>query len=82
MEIKGINPGSLYLEDKKNQKTVKPSEEIKKDTIEISTEGKNLIKKNDSVSKMTEIQDKIKSNFYNSDEVISKVAERILKDLE
>lgn len=52
------------------------------DKLEISREAQQLISNQKVEEKdLTKIQEKIQSNFYNSKEVLNKVADLILKDL-
>ncbi len=52
----------------------------KKDKIEISEQAKAL-QNTGETKNLTDIQKKIDSGFYNSDEVVSKVADSILKEI-
>ncbi|MBI5662655.1 MAG: flagellar biosynthesis anti-sigma factor FlgM [Ignavibacterium album] len=80
MEIKGITPKSIIVEENKNNKSVK-KEIQKKDSLEISREAKELQQKSEQVKDLSLVRERIKSGFYNSEEVLNKVAEKILKDL-
>lgn len=80
MEIKGITPKTIIVDETKNNKSVK-KEVQKKDSLEISKEAKELHQKSEQVNDLSAIREKIKSGFYNSDEVLNKVAERLLKEL-
>ncbi len=80
MEIKGILPKTIIVDESKNNKSVK-KEVQKKDSLEISKEAKELQQKSEQIKDLSAIRQKIKSGFYNSDEVLSKVADRILKEL-
>lgn len=80
MEIKGITPKTFIVDETKNNKVAK-KDSPKKDSLEISKEAKELLSKNEQIKDLSVIKDRIKSGFYNSDEVLNKVAERILKDL-
>uniref|UniRef100_A0A7V2ZI53 Flagellar biosynthesis anti-sigma factor FlgM n=1 Tax=Ignavibacterium album TaxID=591197 RepID=A0A7V2ZI53_9BACT len=80
MEIKGITPKTIIVDESKNNKSLK-KEVHKKDSLEISKEAKELQQKSEQVKDLSSIKEKIKSGFYNSEEVLSKVADRILKDL-
>lgn len=80
MEIKGITPKTIIVDESKNNKSVK-KEVQKKDSLEISKEAKELHQKSEQINDLAAIREKIKTGFYNSDEVLNKVAERILKDL-
>lgn len=80
MEIKGITSKSIIVEENKNNKSVK-KEIQKKDSLEISREAKELQQKSEQVKDLSLVRERIKSGFYNSEEVLNKVAEKILKDL-
>lgn len=80
MEIKGITPKQIIVDETKNNKSVKKDVQ-KKDSLEISKEAKELQQKSEQVKDFSLIKERIKSGFYNNDEVLSKVAERIFKEL-
>lgn len=80
MEIKGITPKQIIVDETKNNKSVK-KEVQKKDSLEISKEAKELQLKSEQVKDLSLIKERIKSGFYNTDEVLNKVADRILKEL-
>lgn len=80
MEIKGITPKTIIVDESKNNKSVK-KEVQKKDSLEISKEAKELQQKSEQIKDFTSIREKIKSGFYNSDEVLNKVAEQLLKEI-
>lgn len=80
MEIKGITPKQIFVDETKNNKSVK-KEIQKKDSLEISKEAKELQQKSEQVKDFSLIKERIKSGFYNNDEVLSRVADRILKEL-
>lgn len=80
MEIKGITPKSIIVDETKNNKSVK-KEVQKKDSLEISKEAKELHQKSEQLKDLSAIKERIKSGFYNSDKVLGKVADRILKEL-
>lgn len=80
MEIRGIL-NKIIVPDEKNQNKVSSKKENPRgDVFEISKEAKELIQKNKEV-RLEEIREKIANNFYNSEEVINKVAEQILKEI-
>ena len=80
MEIRGITTKVYQADDKVKSQTNKSQEPVKKDKIEISDEAKAL--QSDSTDKkLSEIKEKIESGFYNSEKVLSKVAESILKEI-
>lgn len=80
MEIKGITPKPIIVEETKNNKSIK-KEVQKKDSLEISKEAKELHQKSEQLKDLSLIKERIKTGFYNSDEVLDKVADRILKEL-
>ncbi|MFZ5947823.1 MAG: flagellar biosynthesis anti-sigma factor FlgM [Stygiobacter sp.] len=80
MEIKGVTNGSFFVNQTKNQK-VSDNNAKKRDTIEISTEARDLAKADLDQQKIEEIRSKIKSGFYKSDEVLNKVADKILVEI-
>ncbi|MDF1611204.1 flagellar biosynthesis anti-sigma factor FlgM [Stygiobacter electus] len=80
MEIKGVTNGSFFVNQTKNQK-VGDNNAKKRDTIEISTEARDLAKADLDQQKIEDIRSKIKSGFYKSDEVLNKVADKILVDI-
>ncbi|WP_290663148.1 flagellar biosynthesis anti-sigma factor FlgM [Ignavibacterium sp.] len=80
MEIKGITPKPIIVDETKNNKSIK-KEVQKKDSLEISKEAKELQQKSEQVKDLSAIKERIKTGFYNTDEVLNKVADRILKEL-
>jgi hypothetical protein len=80
MEIRNIL-SSVYKNDDKFKKPSDKSPDVtKKDKIEISKQA--IAMQNTSGTKnLADIQKKIDSGFYNSDEVLSKVADSILKEI-
>ncbi|WP_337865719.1 flagellar biosynthesis anti-sigma factor FlgM [Ignavibacterium sp.] len=80
MEIKGITPKPIIVDESKNGKSVK-KEIQKKDSLEISKEAKELHQKSEQLKDLSVIKERIKTGFYHSDEVLDKVADRILKEL-
>lgn len=66
-----------------NKETPKTEEQPHKqsDSIEISTTGQKLSKIFDSGKNLDAIREKINQGFYNSDEVLNKVADAILKEI-
>jgi anti-sigma28 factor (negative regulator of flagellin synthesis) len=80
MEIRGITPKIFQNDDKVKSQSEKTPEQSKKDKIEISEEAKAL-QSNSTDKKLSEIREKIGSGYYNTDEVLQKVAESILKEI-
>lgn len=52
------------------------------DKLELSEEAKNIQKSNSETGKLDKIKERINSKFYDSDDVINKVAENILKEID
>jgi len=65
------------IEKKENQGTTS----VKVDKLEISEQAKLMNEGKVSAKNLEEIQAKIDSGYYNSDEILSKVADGILKDI-
>lgn len=82
MDIKGINNQYQYSRNIKQDKIEKSEIRSGRDKLEISDKAKVL---NDAqieeTKKIDAIKEKIESGFYDSKEVIEKVAENILKDI-
>ena len=87
MDIKSIgNTGGINpLHENYNKHNVQPENEQAKtrgDKLEISSQARDLQAKNVSTKDFAMIKERIKTNYYDSPEVINKVAEEILKDLD
>lgn len=89
MKIDSSNSNPFYLKDLEKA-MIAPSGTTSKepegqartaDRIEISPEAKMLQSNNVSAKDLEQIKEKINSNFYNSEAVLSKVAESIIKDI-
>ncbi len=84
MQIKGISNNSPFTQ---NQNQIKKPEnntsgDVKdKDKIEISSAARELAKNDLASRRLEEIKQKVATKFYDSEEVISKVADAILKEL-
>jgi anti-sigma28 factor (negative regulator of flagellin synthesis) len=81
MEIKGIISSVYKSDDKFKSKSGKTPDATKKDKIEISNQAKAL-QNTGETKNLAHIQKKIESGFYNTDKVISKVADAILKEID
>lgn len=80
MEIRGIL-NKMSLPDEKNQVKVSSKKENSRvDVFEISKEAKDLIQKTKE-QQLQQIRERMGNNFYSSDEVLYKVAEKILKGI-
>ncbi len=76
MQIKSVS-NNLYLNSAYEGKKIKDGKkESKIDSFELSDQARELSSKMDS-QKLADIKQKIESNFYNSDEVISKISQKI-----
>jgi len=67
-------------QNKKVDSALVPPQDLTKDKIEISAKGRTMATTELSPERLEEIRNKINSNFYNSDEVLNKVADKILSD--
>lgn len=78
MKVNEINGEILFPEEKGGKKFGKVEE--KKDKVEISSEARELYRLK-RLERIEEIKKKVESGFYDSDEVIDKVAEKIYEHL-
>lgn len=85
MDIKPLSNSNYYQRDssgKVSESKEKSGPESKiQDKLELSDEAKKIQNSAPSIKNLDEIKAKIDSNFYNSDAVISKVADKILNTL-
>jgi len=82
MEIKPIsNNVNLNSNSPVKKQEESKSEPAAKDRLEISVEAKIFDTASKKVKNLEEIRQKIETKYYNSDEVIQKVAEKILKEI-
>jgi len=82
MNIKGINNQYQYSKDVKSNKFEKADKKSDKDKLEISDKAKVLSNvQQEEAKKLDDVKNKINSKFYDSNEVIAKVADKIVKDL-
>lgn len=80
MEIKGISNSPLFVDRTKKSKSESVQNQDAKDKIEISSEGRDMAKVELSPARLEEIRGRLSSNFYNSDEALNKVADKILTE--
>lgn len=80
MEIKSVLSSVYKSDDRVKNTSSKKDNVVKKDKIEISEQAKAL-QNTSGTRNLAEIQKKIESGFYNSEKVISKVADEILKEI-
>lgn len=80
MEIKGVSNSPLFVDKTKKNKSETVQNQEAKDKIEISPEGRNMAKVELNPTRLEEIRERIKTDFYNSDEALNKVADKILTE--
>jgi len=83
VEIRSVSNDPLMTNMNQNKKVdsaLVPPQDLTKDKIEISAKGRTMATTELSPERLEEIRNKINSNFYNSDEVLNKVADKILSD--
>ncbi len=86
MDIKGVNNnnqihqafGSVNRDNNVAKKATQPKIS---DKLDISDDAKKLTGDKVNVEKLNKIKNRIEIGFYDSDAIISKVAERILKEI-
>ncbi len=78
-----INQVNEAVKKQQQQNLDVQNKESKKSTdrLEISDEARVLLNKNVEAKDLEAIKQKVDKNFYNSDEVINKVADSILKEI-
>ena len=82
MEIKGVNSNFNPYQDaqvKAKTDAVNDVQNKKSDKLELSSAAKELQAKNVDPVKVAEVKEKVQQGYYNSEEVINKVADSILK---
>ena len=82
MEIKGVSNSPLFVQNTKKNKPEAAQNQDAKDKIEISSEGRDMVKVELSTARLEEIRERISTNFYNSNEVLNKVADKVLVEFE
>lgn len=82
MEIKSLTDSIKYYKDATVKKKSVP-ENLPKDKIEISSEAakKMEIDAASKANSLDEIKEKIRNKFYDSEEVLSKVVQKIIDEL-
>ena len=81
MQIKGINNDVFSQNPSKVDKPGVNKSADKKDRIEISPLAREIAKSDLGSQRLEEIKQKLQSRFYDSEEVLEKVAAAILKEL-
>jgi negative regulator of flagellin synthesis FlgM len=79
MELKPISGGQIRTESVSSSKSSGKSKSSSSDKIEISAEAKKMSVGSVEGKDMNAINQRISSGFYNSEEVITKLATAILK---
>lgn len=84
MQVNGVgnNINRLHEQYKQNSKKKEVKQKNAADKIEISEKAKLLQAKNVDAQDISKVRDKIDNGFYNSDEVLNKVADKILKEFD
>lgn len=84
MNIKGVgNNLNRYTElYKKQEQTSSRQAQQKTDKLELSDTAKKLKAEGVDPKLFSEVRSKIDSGYYNTDEVVSKVADEILKEFQ
>ena len=77
----GISPLSDYSRNGKNTKDAKTVSNRASDKLEISKEAKVKSSEISDTNKLTLVKERINSGFYNSEDVVSRVADSILKEI-
>jgi len=84
VEIRSVSNDPLITNMNQNKKVdsdLQPPQDLNKDKIEISSEGRTMATNELSSERVEQIRNKIDSNFYNSNEVLGKVADKILSEI-
>jgi len=84
MQIKPLSNNNYYSGAKSTQKPkgeTNSNGKAVQDKLELSKEALNIQQSNDQETKMDAIKDKIQNNFYDKDEVVSNVADKILNQI-
>lgn len=82
MEIKGVSNNSVVIGSAKINKSENNPSADPRDKIEISGEAKELKKSESNSQWIGAIRQKVASGFYNSDEVLNNISEKILKEFQ
>ncbi len=82
MQVKGINNNVFSQTPSKVDKPGSAGSSGKKDRIEISSQARDIAKSELGSQRLEEIKQKLNNKFYDTEEVLSKVADAILKELD
>ncbi len=80
MNIKGLGPKIFVNDEKPKVRQNKESENSKRDKLEISQEAK-LLQGKSEVKELSDVKKRVNNKFYDSKEVVDKIADKILKEL-
>ncbi len=82
MDIKSVSNNVYLNQEYESKKTSDSSSPAKKvDSFELSNEAKKLSNKKMDPQKLAEIQQKINDKFYDSDEAIEKISNKIYNEI-
>ena len=83
MDIKSVSNAAYFPKDLPGnaKKTPESADNKSKDQLVLSPEAQNLQKSQSSNKNLEEIKGKISSKFYDSSEVLNKVADKVLNDI-
>ncbi len=81
MEIKGISNNQYFSQEVNKPKVEQENQNPAKDKLEISEEAKLLQSKKVEDPNLDAIREKIANKFYDTPEVLNKVAEKILEEI-
>ena len=81
MEIRGVSNNPLFVNQAKNNKPEEAQNQDAKDKIVISSEARDMAKVDLSPARLEEIRERINTKFYDSDEVLNKVADKVLVEV-
>ena len=88
MKINNTNLAANYIKDVKkkyshefSKQSDASKQKLGSDKLEISNEAKSMLNQTANVKDLAAIKQKIDNGFYNSEEVIQKVASAILKEI-
>jgi|GEM_PF-2435366 len=83
MQIKSVTGSPYYPKDLPgNTQSAKSNAQSQpKDKLELSAEAQNIQKSQGLDPKLEEIKEKVNSKFYDSDDVVNTVADKMLKDV-
>ncbi len=83
MKIEPLSGNNYYPGNirKSNSDSTEQSGAKIKDKLELSSEAKSISKNQAENTGMDKIKEKINSKFYDSPDVISKIADKILKNI-